>query len=209
MERLGAIVGRLQIGEMGSATPFAKCPVIGEPTTVAECNALREWAQTTPAVAPQPASSDQLAKHLSFMAAALPSKNVDDTTGKMRATVYASLLRGYPNEALAFMARRACQSLDWFPTPKQCLELLAEYRQPETAQNRALRLCQDFTSTQFDRWLANIRDGQEPGDVPESWMRIAVEQGVMRRLDNGSYVSRALYQGPRKAYMSEHKSYAA
>jgi len=176
---------------------------------VAECNALREWAQTTPAVAPQPASSDQLAKHLSFMAAALPSKNVDDTTGKMRATVYASLLRGYPNEALAFMARRACQSLDWFPTPKQCLELLAEYRQPETAQNRALRLCQDFTSTQFDRWLANIRDGQEPGDVPESWMRIAVEQGVMRRLDNGSYVSRALYQGPRKAYMSEHKSYAA
>lgn len=208
MERLGAIVGRLQVGATGSATPSAKCPVIGAPTTVDECNALREWAQTTPCEVPQPASSDQLAKHLSFMAAALPSKNVDDTTGKMRATVYASLLRGYPNEALAFMARRACQSLDWFPTPKQCLELLAEYKQPESAQTKALRLCQDFTSTQFDRWLANVRDGQEPGDVPESWMRIAVEQGVMRRLDDGSYVSRALYQGPRKAYVSDARAAA-
>lgn len=153
---------------------------------------------------PRPAASqEQLAKHLSFMAAALPSKNVDDLTGKMRTAVYANLLGSYCNEALAFMARKACMTLDWFPTPRQCLDLIAEYRPPISAQETALRLCQDYTGNQFDRWLANLADGQPIGDVPEHWLRIAVERGHMRRLESGAFVSRALYQGPYKPYVAQ------
>jgi hypothetical protein len=183
-----------------SPTHFAKPPVIAAPATDEECNALREWAQNTPLVAPPPATTEQLARHLAFMAAALPSKSVDDVSGKMRVAVYASLLSGYTNAALAFMARAACQTLDWFPTPRQCLDLIAGYRPPVSDQETALRLCQDYTSGQFDRWMTNLADGQPIGSVPEHWKRIAVEQGALRRLSDGSFVSRALYHGPSKPW---------
>jgi len=137
------------------------------------------------------------------MSAALPSKGLDEVTGKMKVAVYASLLGSYSNEALAFMARSACMTLDWFPTPRQCLELIADYRPPVSPQEIALRLCSDFTNEQFERWMINLREGQPIGDVPEQWKRIAVEQGPLRRLTDGTYVSRVLYQGPAKPYASD------
>jgi hypothetical protein len=135
----------------------------------------------------------ELADCLSFIDAALPSKNVDEATGERRTAVYASLLGSYSTDALAFMAREACRTLDWFPTPRQCLDLIAGYRPPVSDQEMALRLCSDFTQTQLERWLDNVRDGQPLGDVPDQWLRIAVERGHVRRLDDGSYVSRASY----------------
>jgi len=148
----------------------------------------------------EPATRQELTKHLQFMAAALPSKNVDDTTGAMRAAVYASLLAGYSNDALRFMARTACATLDWFPTPRQCLDLISAYRPPVSDQETALRLCQSYTDAAFDRWLDNIGSGQPIGDVPEQWRRIAVERGILRRLSDGSFVARARYHGPFKPY---------
>jgi hypothetical protein len=195
MQQLAAIVARLPDHSTGSQVRFVKSPVITKPTTDTECAMLREWAQNTP-VEYYAATTDQLAKHLSFMAAALPSKGLDEMSGKMKVAVYASLLGGHTNEALAFMARRACQTLDWFPTPRQCLDLLAEYRPPTSDQERALALCQDYSTDKFNRWMTNLSEGQPIGDVPEQWMRIAVEQGAMRRLADGRYVSRAQYYGP-------------
>lgn len=170
---------------------------IRRPTTDTEHAELLEWAQSTPIEAPAPATQDQLAKHLQFMAATLPSKALDETAGKMRVAVYGSLLSGYSNEALAFMARQACKTLDWFPTPRQCLDLIADYRPPVSDQETALRLCQDYTVGKFDSWFENVSAGQPIGDVPAQWVRIAVERGVLRRLEDGSHVCRAFYQGPR------------
>lgn len=198
MDRFAAIVDQLRGPQTGSLQPSVKCPDLRHPTTDAECNALREWAQSTPADRPAAASMDQLKRHLEFMAAALPSKGLDEQSGKMKAAVYAALLGGQPNEALAYMARTACMTLDWFPTPRQCLDIIADYRPPVSDQEIAIRLCQDYTANQFDRWIANLSDGQPIGDVPEQWKRIAVEQGAIRRLSDGSYVSRALYHGPYK-----------
>jgi hypothetical protein len=181
----------------------APCPAITPPTSDAECNALREWAQTAPTEHAPAATTEQLGKHLAFMAAALPSKGLDEMTGKMKVAVYASLLGGHSNEALAYMARRACQTLDWFPTPRQCLDLIAEYRPPVSNRETALRLCSDYTAAQFERWIANLIDGQQVGDVPDQWKRIAVEQGAMRRLSDGSFVSRAMYHGPYKPWAPE------
>lgn len=174
--------------------------MIGAPTTDDECRMLRDWAETSIVERAPAATTDQLAKHLAFMAAALPSKGTDEHTGKMRVAVYSSILAGYSNPALAHMARRACETHDWFPTPRQCLELIADYREPVTEQETARRLCCNYTSDKFDRWLVNMREGQPIGDVPERWLRIAVEQGVMRRLTNGAYVTRAAYHGPSKPY---------
>jgi hypothetical protein len=183
-----------------SAPRSVKRPVFGKPVSDEECTALREWAETSVVERDPPAEPAQLARHLDFMAAALPSKNLDETTGRMKVAVYASILGGYSNAALAHMARRACETLDWFPTPRQCLDLIGDYREPVTEQETARRLCCDYTNDKFERWIANMREGQPVGDVPERWLRIAVEQGVMRRLNDGSYVTRAAYHGPVKPY---------
>lgn len=202
MQKFSAIIDQLREPATALPTPFAKCPAIVRPTSDEECRALREWAQHAPVAPPQPATIEQLAEHLKFLAAALPSKNVDDINGKMKASVYAALLGGYSNDALKFMARSACATLDWFPTPRQCLDLIAAYRPPVSDQETALRLCQDYSNDQFERWYGNVKAGQPIGDVPEQWMQIAVERGAMRRLSNGSFVSRALYYGPTKPYVA-------
>ena len=157
---------------------------------------MREWASSTLPAPAASASSDQLAKHLEFMHAALPSRANDTETGRKRFAVYASILAGKSNEALAFMARRACETLDWFPTPKQCLDLIGQYQPPMPAHEHALLACRQYTHSAFGDWLAELRDGAPIGDVPDHWKRIAVEQGDLRRLQDGSYVSRALYHGP-------------
>lgn len=202
MQKFSAIIDQLREPATVSRMPSVRCPAITRPTSDEECRALREWAQTVPTVPPQPASIDQLTKHLQFLAAALPSKNVDDLNGKMKASVYASLLGGYSNDALAFMARTACATLDWFPTPRQCLDLISAYRPPVSDQETALRLCQDYQTEQFDRWFANVSAGQPIGDVPEQWQRIAIERGVLRRLPGGTIVIRARYHGPFKIYQA-------
>ena len=99
------------------------------------------------------------------------------------------------------MARRPCETLKWFPSPKQCLDLLAEYRPPESPQTAALIACDAFMHRTFADWMRQMRCGAQIGDVPDRWKRIAVEDGPVRRLEDGSYVSRALYHGlPRLPY---------
>jgi hypothetical protein len=166
------------------------------PTTFEESRALREWAENQPLTVTNAAMPYQLTKRLQYMDATLPTRKSDDLNGEMRTTVYVSLLTGYSDEALAHMVRTACATLDWFPSPRQCLAILADYRPPASDRDTALRLCHDFAENTFSRWMANVADGQPIGDAPERWFRIAVEQGVMRRLADGKYVSRALYQGP-------------
>lgn len=181
---------------------FEKHPPVTVPTTLAEADALREWALATLPERPEGATLDQLARHLEFIAAVLPSRANDVETGRKRVAVYASILSGHSNEALAHMARRACESLEWFPSPKQCLEFLAEYRTPRSDQETALLTCAAFTHKSFDAWIRDLREGGPIGDVPDQWKRIAVEQGAMRHL-GGVYVSRALYHGPpRPAYQA-------
>ncbi|MDB5582933.1 MAG: hypothetical protein JWR80_8109 [Bradyrhizobium sp.] len=175
---------------------FEKSPPVMVPTTLAEADALREWALATQPERPEGATLDQLARHLEFIAAVLPSRANDVETGRKRVAVYASILSGHSNEALAHMARRACESLEWFPSPKQCLEFLAEYRTPRPLQETALLTCAAFVHRSFDSWIRELREGGPIGDVPDQWKRIAVEQGALRRMDGGVYVNRALYHGP-------------
>ena len=166
-----------------------KCRPVSHPTTLAECAALQEWAETTQPVH-QSISAADFAQKLKFMAATLPSKNVDVEAGRQRVTVYASILGGQSYEAIEYLVRTACATLDWFPTPKQCLEIIAGYRAPATEQETALLVCRCFAEEAFDTWIENVRDGQEIGDAPDRWKRIAVERGVLRLLLDGDYAVR-------------------
>lgn len=155
--------------------------------TDGECEELRGLALAMP---PEhiPVETRELAKQLQFIAATLPSKNTDEQSGQMRTAVYARILGGYTKEALSYMTERVCRELDWFPTPNQCLAILADYRPPSTRKDKALHLCAQHTQAKFDEWLLALRKGErvDLDGKPERWLRIATEQGYLRCTD-GKY----------------------
>lgn len=163
---------------------------------------MLEWANTLPVARPETATPDQIVKRLDYMESVLPSQNADDDKGRKRVAVYVSLLSEFSDDALRYMVRKACQTLKWFPVPSQCLDLAREYRPPVGEREATIALCHDFAQNSFERWMTNVSEGQPIGDVPEQWLRIAVERGPLRRLANGSFVSRALYHGPVKPVLS-------
>lgn len=168
-------------------------PRISTPPTVEEIKALKVWADVQDD-RPEPASVNQIAKHLSFMAATLPSKATDEDSGKMRVAVYSRLLGDFSNHALAYMARKALETLDWFPTPRQCLEILQGYRPPLTEKDEALQLCHHFWQGRFEDWHTAVRDGTADqatiDNAPKQWRMIAMERGLLRLMPDGSFVLR-------------------
>lgn len=157
--------------------------------TDSECSELRSIALAMPEER-VPVETRELAKQLQFIEATLPSKNVEEQSGQMRTAVYARILGGYTKEALSYMTERVCRELDWFPTPRQCLAILADYRPPASRKDKALLLCANHTQAKFEEWLQALRDGVASLEgKPERWLRIATERGYLRHTEAG-YVTR-------------------
>ncbi len=157
--------------------------------TDAQCETLRELALRLPNefVAIEP---DALATQLLFMASMLPSQNLDLESGQMRFAGYTRYLGGYSEEAVEYLVDQACGKFDWFPTPHQCLDILASYRPPVTRKDKALRICAEHTQAKFEEWMDAVRRGADCFlGVPERWLRIATERGYLRCVD-GEYVPR-------------------
>lgn len=197
MEAIGTALTAILDGTKATASP-APCverPPSLQPTTMAECRAITAWANAT---MPRhvPATPKQLTRRLEYLEAMLPRRATDDDAGELRTAGYLALLQGQSDDAMRHLVREACQTLDWFPTAKQCLAILATYRKPMPEQEQALIACQHFAQAAFEGWLANVGDGQPVGDVPDTWLRFAVDRAVLRRLSNGAYVARSLYYGP-------------
>lgn len=171
------------------------------PQTTEEARSLRAWAETYVEQRVN-ATPEQIVKHLTAMSATLPSRSVDIDAGKTRVAVYTKFLLEWPNEALAYMSRRACAEMDWFPTPKQCLDLLKCWTAPAGLRDRAFRYCDQFWQMRHDEWIARLAgDDASPDDltgVPANWLSIAEERGLLRRMDDGSFVIRSIWHGPRK-----------
>lgn len=176
-----------------SATSLVAKPVIRLPTTMEECRALREWADSQVAIF-EPVTTEKLAAQLEFMDATLPRRNTDDEGGKKRAAVYAAILGRFSEEAIRYMARRVCETMDWFPTPHQCLQILEGIKADPGDRGKALRYCQTFLQQRLEAFLAGLAAGDISQDqvdaVPEQWRLIAVEKGYLRRLDDGSFIIR-------------------
>lgn len=163
------------------------------PQTMAECIALQRWVALGRDVAPPTVTKDELARHLKFLAAALPSKAIDGDAGRDRVAVYFRMLGEYTNDAIAYMSERACREHDWFPTPAQCLAILKTYRAPLPDKEVARTNCQAFLQAEMERFHAALRDGTVPqaliDEKPDQWKRIAEEKGWLRLID-GKYVQR-------------------
>ena len=155
--------------------------------------ALKKWADEQSDIVPS-ASTSEIARHLEFLAATLPSRGVDVETAKMRFAVYSRFLGDFSNDALAYMARRVCEEYDWFPTPRQCLEILREYRPPVSNKEIALSYCHTFWQARFEEFISALDGGLVTPDMladqPERWKLIAAERGYLRRMDDGSFIIR-------------------
>lgn len=181
----------------GSGTLSGKCPAVrrelAPPTTIEEEKALRAWALTLPTVEDR-LDPGFLADQMAFMDAALPSRDVDVEQGRLRATAYFSALSAYPDEAIAFMARKAVETCKFFPTPSECLAILKSWTLGPSTRERALTLCRKFNEERFDRWKAAIRERNEralAADVPDQWRRILEAEGLLRLMEDGSFQFRA------------------
>jgi hypothetical protein len=158
--------------------------------TVSECDELRSIALAMP-TEHIPVETRELARQLQFIDSTLPSKNVEEQSGQMRTAVYTRILGGYTKDALSYMTQRVCRELDWFPTPRQCLEILADYRPRATRKDIALRICAKHTQARFDQWIAALRTGGDVDieGVPDGWLQIAETQGYLR-CNDGKYERR-------------------
>jgi len=158
--------------------------------SIAECDELRSIALAMP-VENIPVETKELAKQLQFIEATLPSKNTDEQSGQMRTAVYARILGGYTKEALSYMTERVCKELDWFPTPRQCLQILDSYTPRTTKKDKALRICLNNTQARFEEFIMSLRCGEPVNlkDKPDRWLRIAEERGYLRIVD-GEYTIR-------------------
>lgn len=167
---------------------------VERPTSDEQYQALVAAIPTLSTIAEAQASPSQFAKIFKYLADALPSRATDEESGRTKLTVYASILGHFSNDALAFMARRACETLDWFPTPKQCLEILRDYPAPQPPRATAERYCFEYRQAQMEGFLSALRDGTATtdmlGDKPDQWLRIANERGYLRKLPDGSYIIR-------------------
>lgn len=164
-----------------------------ETMTAAQCVRLKELA-TNHIERVIPATPEQIARHLEFIAATLPARNADIEAGQRRFAVYVRILSEWSNAALSYMTERACRELQWFPTPSHCLAILAEYTPPTSIKDLALSKCHCFAESQFHEFTERLRSGpipqEEIDDKPEQWKRIAVERGFLRYGDNGMIVQR-------------------
>lgn len=128
----------------------------------------------------------------------LPRRADDEVRGELRLHLYRRMIGHYPREAISFLAERALASLDWFPSPKQCLDILGEWKRNDDAVQRqasAQRLVRAEMQARFDDRLGALErrelDQQAIDALPLRMREIGVERGFLRLHDDGVFRVRA------------------
>lgn len=101
--------------------------------TEAQANALRPFADVVLAPPPE-ITPDDVRRNLGPLASALPAQRTDEDTGRLKMAVYQTMIVGYPLPALKAACRQCLRELDWFPTPKQLLDRIEAWSDPEATR---------------------------------------------------------------------------
>lgn len=127
----------------------------------------------------------------------LPSRDDDALTATLRLAVYRQHFGHFPTEAWSFLVKHATLECRFFPTPRECKEILDRWSRqdgPHRAHKLArLRMDQE-NQKRLDELINRFRMGQvtqdEVDQLPERYKRIAATQGYLR--DDGTYHLRPL-----------------
>lgn len=126
----------------------------------------------------------------------LPSRADDETKGELRLAIYQRMLGHNPNGAISYLVERALAELNWFPSPKQCLDILADWKEPVSKERRrrdiACNLIAGERRMRFEDAMYAMQARELHGDaldaIPERWKLIAVERGYLRLAPDGFIV---------------------
>lgn len=159
-----------------------------------------ERVANLPLVAPAPCDAAEFAKLMRSLSI-LPSRSDDDLTGKLRLNIYHRMMGQYPRSAIAYMVETALATLDWFPTPKQCLEILSGWLDRDAVEHKH-RTAMAASAVRQERQarLGEVLDAldrraldQEKIDaLPDQVKVIGSERGFLRLHDDGIYRARPI-----------------
>lgn len=84
----------------------------------------------------EPTSQRHFNQTLRVMLAVLPKRSSDDVSGELFVAAYQRKLGHYCENAISFMADKALERCQWFPTIAECIEILGEWRRNDDAVQR-------------------------------------------------------------------------
>lgn len=152
----------------------------------------------SPLPAAVPCAEAEFAKLMRTMST-MASRADDETTGKLRLAVLRRVVGHYPREAIAYLVETAITTLDWFPSPKQCLDILKGWTRNDEAVQRqasAIKLVRAERQARFDEVLGALERrelDQAAIDALSPRMRIVgAERGFLRLEDDGVYRARVV-----------------
>ncbi len=145
-----------------------------------------------------PCDDDHFAKLMRSLAI-LPRRADDGAKGELRAAVYQRMLGHYPRQALGFMVETALVELEWFPSVKQCLDILGRWERRDDAvraQREAGNAARAEGRARFRDTMAALEcrelDQAAIDAMPQRMREIGAERGFLRLHEDGVYRPRPL-----------------
>lgn len=133
--------------------------------------------------------------------AILPGRAEDDLRGELKFAIYRRMIGKYSKAAISHLVETALSTLDWFPTPKQCLDILADWRDPDAAAHKHRTVMAASAVRQekqarlndiMDALDRRLLDQAAIDALPQRVREIGAERGFLRLHDDGVYRVRPL-----------------
>lgn len=70
------------------------------------------------------------------MLAVLPKRNQDEISGELFVAAYVKKLGSYSDSQISFLADKALERCQWFPTIAECMEIMADWRRDDESVHR-------------------------------------------------------------------------
>lgn len=157
---------------------------------------LRELANS-PLPVPQACDDAHFVKCISLMNI-LPRRQEDELQGRQRLALYKRHLGGFSDEAISHLTEMVTRTCHWFPTPAECLKILASWPNAERdAQRRdkakvlVRREMQHRMEDAMERLRKREVDPAEIEAMPDLWKRAAAERMYLWAWPDGRFTVRA------------------
>jgi len=129
--------------------------------------------------------------------AVLPSRNQNEVAQAVLVATYRKLLGHFPERVIRYLEKAAVVRCKWFPTVKECLDLIAEVdtTDPLLRKQSAVRSLVDReNAARFDDAMAALASGEVDqawiDGLPDQWKQIAEVRMLLWVHPDGSYTLR-------------------
>lgn len=131
---------------------------------------------------------------MATMQASLPRRSSDQITAEIQVATYRKIIGTHPKVAIEFLAATAIREQQWFPTPKECLDILARWERADgwTRKRSAVRqrIGSELEARMAETMAALTGGPLDPAEIdaiPDRWKAIAETRGLLRKWPDGSF----------------------